>query len=95
MHYKGTKVFRMVPKFCLCSGDIVNGDGTSGRSIYSKPVFDDEKSGISHDKAGIVTTLQQAGGPNSNGSQVSQYFIWTSESGMFSELSSAITSHDT
>jgi cyclophilin family peptidyl-prolyl cis-trans isomerase len=34
LHYKGTRFHRIVPGFCMQAGDITNGDGTGGESIY-------------------------------------------------------------
>jgi cyclophilin family peptidyl-prolyl cis-trans isomerase len=48
------------------AGDIINGNGTSGTSIYGSK-FDDENFSVKHDSRGIVSMFNA--GPNTNNSQ--------------------------
>merc|ERR1712227_734558 len=66
LHYKGTTVHRIVPDFVLQMGDIVDGDGTGGRSIFGK-LFNDEQFILSHRGAGWVAMANH--GPDTNASQ--------------------------
>jgi len=69
LHYKNTRVHRIVPDFVVQMGDITTGDGTGGRSIFGDR-FDDEEFILSHRSAGWVSMANH--GPNSN---ASQFFI--------------------
>ncbi len=55
------------PPWPLQGGDITEGNGTGGESIYG-PAFDDENFGVKHEEAGFVACANA--GPNTNSSQV-------------------------
>ncbi|XP_029637330.1 peptidyl-prolyl cis-trans isomerase B [Octopus sinensis] len=66
LHYKNTKIHRVVVDFLIQMGDVTTGDGTGGKSIYGD-TFDDEEFTLSHDSAGIISMANH--GKNTNGSQ--------------------------
>lgn len=66
LHYKNSKVHRVVRDFVIQMGDVTVGDGTGGKSIYGE-VFDDEDFILSHRSAGFVSMANH--GKNTNGSQ--------------------------
>ncbi|XP_033750424.1 peptidyl-prolyl cis-trans isomerase-like [Pecten maximus] len=66
LHYQNTPIHRIVPDFVIQMGDVINGDGTGGDSIYGDR-FVDENFELSHQAAGFVSMANT--GPDSNSSQ--------------------------
>ena len=66
LHYKDTKIHRIVQDFVIQMGDITTGDGSGGKSIFGD-IFNDEEFILSHRSAGWVAMANH--GPDTNGSQ--------------------------
>ncbi|GMS99613.1 hypothetical protein PENTCL1PPCAC_21788, partial [Pristionchus entomophagus] len=67
LHYKGATFHKQVwnpTAQYIEGGDIVNGDGTGGESIYGE-TFDDENFKEKHTGAGILSMVHK-NGPNTN-----------------------------
>jgi len=66
LHYKGIRFHRIVGRFLCQAGDITEGNGDGGESIYG-PTFDDENHTLSCKGIGVIAMANR--GRNTNSSQ--------------------------
>jgi cyclophilin family peptidyl-prolyl cis-trans isomerase len=69
LHYLNTQFHRILDGFVLQGGDIINGDGSGGHSIYG-PTYADENFERKHACAGLLSMANRGRNTNS-----SQFFI--------------------
>ena len=67
LYYKGCPFHKIVPGSYVAGGDVQNGDGTGGESIYYGFPFADENWRAKHVEAGLLSAPHT--GPGSHGSQ--------------------------
>jgi len=77
LHYRGSKLHRIIPGFILQGGDFVFGNGSGGESVWNKKFKDDPK-GLKrrHDRKGVLSMGNS--GKNCN---TSQFFFTLSDAG--------------
>ena len=66
LHYRNTRVHRVIPDRLVMAGDIITQDGTSGESIYGD-TFEDENFVLRHTGPGTLSTCNR--GPDTNDSR--------------------------
>lgn len=74
LHYKGCAFHRIIPGFMCQGGDITDGDGTGGMSIYGPSFRDESFEGKAGKHTGIGCLSMANGGPHTNNSQ---FFVCT------------------
>ncbi|KAJ1451239.1 cyclophilin-like domain-containing protein [Pelagophyceae sp. CCMP2097] len=72
LHYKGSKMHRVVYKSHCQGGDLKYGDGTWSESSFKAGYFDDENFILRHTGPGVLSMCNK--GPDTNGSQFLLHF---------------------
>eukprot|EP00930_Biecheleria_cincta_P047656 TRINITY_DN33080_c0_g1_i1.p1 TRINITY_DN33080_c0_g1~~TRINITY_DN33080_c0_g1_i1.p1 ORF type:complete len:371 (-),score=58.60 TRINITY_DN33080_c0_g1_i1:38-1150(-) len=68
LHFKGSKLHRIIPGFMCQGGDITRGNGMGGESIYGSTFEDEFEHGmVKHTEPGLLSMANR--GKNTNGSQ--------------------------
>merc|ERR1712107_239583 len=68
LHFKGSAFHRVIPNFMIQGGDITNGNGMGGESIYG-PKFAAENFSLKHTQPGTLSMVTTDGMCNS------QFFV--------------------
>ena len=57
LEYLNSIFYSIIPDFGAFGGDIINGDGSGGESIYG-PTFNDENLELNHSEVGLLTMVR-------------------------------------
>lgn len=69
LHYKGSRLHRIIPGFVLQGGDFTSGDGRGGESVYGGKFADESFDGPCGRHSGLGCLSMANSGRDSNGSQ--------------------------
>jgi len=84
LHYRGTRIHCIIKDFIIQAGDITNGDGSGGASIYANGAepfgyegFDQENLGWRQiDSAGLLCMANRGGNKSNTSQYVPPPFSW-------------------